>query len=51
MAFSGPAVCMSAINVDALVKSVWILSLLITQGYNLKCLEHHKASIDSHGCA
>ena len=36
MAFSGPGVCMSVMNVDALVKPMRILSLLITQGQNIK---------------
>lgn len=45
MAFSGPGVCMSAMNVDALVKPVRILSHHTTQGQNLKSLEHYKASI------
>ena len=36
MAFSGPGVCMSAMNVDALVKPVRILSLLTHKGKILK---------------
>ena len=48
MAFAGPGVCMSAMNVDALVKPVRILSLLTTQGQNFKSIEHYKAYIISY---
>ena len=48
MAFSGPGLCMSAMNVDALVKPVRILSLLTTQGQNFKSIKHYKAYIISH---
>ena len=48
MAFSGPSVYMSMMNMDALMKPMRILSLLTTQGQSFKSIEHFKAYIISY---